>query len=499
MAHHVTWLHLSDLHARKKSDWNSKRVKDTLIADLKELAKTEKLQPDFLFFTGDAAWGHEDDKEGHIDLQFQAAHEFLEAARTAFKTEIPQRRVYLVPGNHDINRKRITKSVQQYLSSAKLDDLVEQCQAADVDWESYMARLQEYAAFLGGRGYDHLLNDKKRLIYVDRVQLSDELCVAIAGFNTAWTCYQPKEKGQLRLCGDFQIETLRPDVASAQLRIALMHHPLNWFMDDEDPQTKRKLEKDFHFLLHGHEHQGWVDTKYAGEGEAERVHATIAAAACYERADRENGYNIVRLDLEKGRGEVFLRHFAGGSWVKHTLEEAPDGIWPIKAPKLFGAAKKPLDSSPLVASVDPSVAPSANDDAARHEQRFRDAVLGRHNYLDLPGISLSRDEAKEYELSVAYVSLSLSDTDCDGAHGAASSKQPPHSPRRGCPLHTPKGRTNVSQWSGGLRKNNTPSVDRSTVCPLAICSLGFRWVFRRTYFSRRSKRSLFAKQKGARQ
>lgn len=57
MKHSLTWLHLSDLHARKRTEWNASRVKDTLIADLKQLSKKHDLKPDALFFTGDAAWG----------------------------------------------------------------------------------------------------------------------------------------------------------------------------------------------------------------------------------------------------------------------------------------------------------------------------------------------------------------------------------------------------------------------------------------------------------
>ncbi len=52
---------------------------------------------------------------------------------------------------------------------------------------------------------------------------------------------------------------------------------------------------------------------------------------------------------------------------------------------------------------------------------IREAVVERHNYLDLPGISLTRDEAKEYELSVAYVSLSLA---TDDGQGEKKSTQP---------------------------------------------------------------------------
>jgi hypothetical protein len=54
----LTWLHLSDLHAGRPQ-WDSGRVTETLVSDLRKLAG-EGLRPDLLFFTGDAAFRRAD-------------------------------------------------------------------------------------------------------------------------------------------------------------------------------------------------------------------------------------------------------------------------------------------------------------------------------------------------------------------------------------------------------------------------------------------------------
>ncbi len=74
------------------------------------------------------------------------------------------------------------------------------------------------------------------------------------------------------------------------------------------------MEREFDFHLHGHEHQGWVNQGASG-------HTRIAASACYDRSDSENGYNFVRIDLETGQGEVWLRRYdsEGGGWTPRII------------------------------------------------------------------------------------------------------------------------------------------------------------------------------------
>src|SRR6266498_5236863 len=64
MATTITWLHLSDLHAWKKRNWDANKVLKTLQADLKRMEEDYDLHPNLVFFTGDAAQGHMSEAEG---------------------------------------------------------------------------------------------------------------------------------------------------------------------------------------------------------------------------------------------------------------------------------------------------------------------------------------------------------------------------------------------------------------------------------------------------
>lgn len=101
MARRITWLHLSDLHARSRNDWDSRQITDSLVRDLKIMQKDHDLRPDFIFFTGDLAYGAVSG-ESMAD-QYRLVSNFLDAVRKAFDPEIPIRDLYLVPGNHDVD------------------------------------------------------------------------------------------------------------------------------------------------------------------------------------------------------------------------------------------------------------------------------------------------------------------------------------------------------------------------------------------------------------
>ena len=188
-----------------------------------------------------------------------------------------------------------------------------------------MERLTFYRQFLQDHDYTHLLNDPERLIYAEIREING-VKVGIGGFNSAWNCCRDNEKGKLWLGGNWQNGTIVNSLnkQKADLKLALIHHPPGWFVEQEDSKMRNQMERDFDFFLHGHEHQGWVNAGIDG-------HVRIASAACYERADQENGYNFVRLNLETGETEIWLRKFEGdgGGWIPRIIASRTtnDGLW----------------------------------------------------------------------------------------------------------------------------------------------------------------------------
>ncbi len=341
----VTWLHLSDLHTCKpKTGWDAKSILENLKTDFKKIP----LQPDLIFFTGDAAFGHIGAEEGKsIDRQFDEAAQLFEEIRTSFSPPVPKENIFFVPGNHDANRdkeismmykafdqmRRMKHDVAQELLTGLIRD-------KDNNWQGIMQPWQEYAAFLEKHGYNHLLQDRERLIYA-HIREINGIKMGIAGFHSAWSCHKNSEKGKLWLAGNWQIKHLSRQVREADVKIACMHHPFSWFHEAEGSGLERSMQKNFDFLLHGHEHDAWVK-------ETKQGFSTIAAGACYAGSAKELGYNMVRWHKDKQSGEAWLRTYdpKGEGWVAELIAGETDdsgGVWNLgkKAEKIFIPVGKP--------------------------------------------------------------------------------------------------------------------------------------------------------------
>ena len=94
----LTWLHVSDVHlghGTAANRWDQQLVLDTLRADLAHLARDGFPAPDVILATGDIA------SSGRVD-EYVAAASWIDAVATLLA--VPSSMVFLVPGNHDVQR-----------------------------------------------------------------------------------------------------------------------------------------------------------------------------------------------------------------------------------------------------------------------------------------------------------------------------------------------------------------------------------------------------------
>jgi predicted MPP superfamily phosphohydrolase len=285
------------------------------------------LHPDLIFFTGDLAFGQL--PESSLEKQYEEAARFLDGIRESFDPVIDPSVLFLVPGNHDVNRTLVGRPDIHWLDSLTGEEgantISALMRAKNLEWRRFMERLADYRRFLESHEeYRHILADPDRLIYaVERVVSGFR--IGIAGFNTAWSCCREVEDGKLWL-GRWQIEALRSQLEDCDFRIALTHHPLNWFHKEEDPVLRREIEESFEIHLHGHEHLGWADVF--------DHHVRIAAGACYEYSKKENGYSIATIRPLQGRGQILFRRYdpTGRGWVARNIHRKAEhnGCWKLR-------------------------------------------------------------------------------------------------------------------------------------------------------------------------
>jgi len=310
----LCWLHLSDLHIAS-NDWQLDVVLSALLRDLPGLLERSGRKPQLLFVTGDVA------NRGRAD-EYDAARRFFEALSGV--TGIARERMFMVAGNHDVDRGSISKAVQrseQLLFESVGEDedalrtAIDEIFADPDERRRYGQRLTNWCAFTSS------LLGPARGVSIDQPWRTDIVDLAgvrvgVASLCTAWLSGASDRKDKLVL-GEQQLRTLVRELheGGAQLRVALMHHPYSWLREAEAETIHAILRAEFDVVLHGHQHrakggsfvQGGRDTVEIGAG------ATYAGLG----QDRFHGIGVACLDV--AANALILDQFtwstgSGGHW-----------------------------------------------------------------------------------------------------------------------------------------------------------------------------------------
>ncbi len=399
----LTWLHLSDLHRCSARDGGAGEfVLRRLLDDLKMLRDEQGLHPDLLFITGDLAFGQI--REQPLDEQLREGWCWLEEIRRLYEPEIDVTDVFLVPGNHDIDRGMVKKKDQHWLRTlAKSYDKAEIRQLLHTggdDWQDYMKRLNCFESFVAEH-CPHLADDGGHGIYAITRRIGD-LRVGVAGFNSAWSCGTDDDKGHLWL-GEWQFDELAACLQDADVRIALIHHPFNWLVESEDPGLKTRFQTEFHVSLHGHEHQLWVETP-------QKDHLHVAAGAVLDRDEAALAYNVTRFDLETGTGEIWLRTFDPrvGQWKGDEVPGKTDvrGVWPVMMPWKALAHRQ---DDPLLNKGDRDPVGSLDSDALERSIRHDDFLSRIEAVCRLREGERALIERRHTDSGMSYLSVQCRD------------------------------------------------------------------------------------------
>jgi 3',5'-cyclic AMP phosphodiesterase CpdA len=311
----VTWLHISDLHWRESQAYDANVVAQALLRDLANRAEIapELEHIDFIFATGDIAFASRPEEYG-LTHQF-----FIDLLRT---TGVRKSRLFIVPGNHDVDRTAISDDARDIVNMLSSRQSVNRLLDDEVGRAIVMQRFDRYRQFVNGYLERHLPFDSTRYFYVKRRKIGDKR-IAILGLNSAWASASDADRHNLFL-GERQVRTALKQAKRADIRIALMHHPFEWLRDFDRDNCEPLLQRGCDFVLHGHLHRTGLMRLQAPGSEA----MVIGAGACYETREYPNAYNLVHLDFSSGEGTVYLRMYSdkeGGFWTKDllTYQDAP--------------------------------------------------------------------------------------------------------------------------------------------------------------------------------
>ena len=330
----VRVLHLSDLHFSAKAAWDQRPVLTSLLSEVRGLRA--QLGPIHrVVITGDIA-------------NFGAADEYKEAAAwlnvsLAEAAGIQPSQIRVVPGNHDVDRSKVKRSVQNLDADiiSEGDAVIAELMQDDEQRPLLLGRQAAYRDF--ARGF----NPQDDAPGWRLEEAIEGWSVHFIGLNTAWLSGSHKDKrGEVDdhrhlAIGGWQWNALFPDDRPlADLTIALMHHPWD-YLKELDHESQEAIRLHCGVILHGHTHD--VDTLSASRDGRLVLEAAAGASYAPPSEGWAHGFQLLELDPGLGLAKVHLRkwHTRTKRWIpdRNRYKAAPDGVATLplrrspKAPK----------------------------------------------------------------------------------------------------------------------------------------------------------------------
>ncbi len=374
-------LHISDLHISVKDTFGQNTVLGALLSRVKEDSK-KGLRPEIVVVTGDIA------KTGQEAEYAQVMNFFNDLLQVL---ELPGERLFIVPGNHDVNRKAYRpKDIPAYDNMSELNHELED----PVYRDDLLKGMQAYFEFIETT-FPHLNPIHDRLIpFVARYTARCGRAIGIIGLNSAWMCRKSPDEREIAI-GEYQIDKALEESRKSgetDLSLFMFHHPLTWLWEADRNICRGKIDQSL--ILCGHLHEsagGYFNDHYGSFHQFQAGGAYLGADSKYY-----NRYQHITLDWEEGCIRMDFRKFdtVRHQWVLDG-ETGEDGqsVIPFFGTSVF--PHKPIPASP------PDTAPPVSP---ARLQPYMESALAEHRHLSTQGFVTNL--RVPIELERVYVNLS---------------------------------------------------------------------------------------------
>jgi GTPase-associated adaptor domain/Calcineurin-like phosphoesterase len=309
------FVHLSDIHFGQERDERvhiHDDVKQQLIIDAADMVKTlPGAAAHGILVTGDIAFSG-------IQPQYAAAGAWLDDLAHAIGCEIF--RIQMVPGNHDLDRAKLSLGAGHVLDVIRDGGATEyeKILANDLDRASLFARFEEFGRFC--EAYDCPLDLEGRYSTNLHVELAPGRAIRFVRMNSSLLCTGEETDAEPELMvGARQFTVAR---TAGEETIVLIHHPLNWFKDNED--ATRYLKSRVRVLISGHEHDPKVHVEPVEAGSDLLMLAAGATVPFKSNDTYTFTYNIIEFDWDPDEDALAVTIHPRAWDAEHTRFEADE-------------------------------------------------------------------------------------------------------------------------------------------------------------------------------
>jgi len=292
----MRWLHLSDIHFPKDDDTEKHAILSSLGTFLHSITKENKI--DYVFITGDLRHAREERGEQNPEKIANKLKAFLKSA-----IDINPEDVYVVPGNHDLNReKNDSENIREkHASNVKIDKS---------EWSNHVnTQFGFYKDFIlkfyGNSTYwDKIVKDMHFVV--------DKPDMGLILLNTAiFACDSKTEMGHLCIGSESYLKPLLKNINKDKPVFVLAHHPPDFLCKRDKDYLIDSKGGEFNFTkgslyLCGHTHSS--TNTYVGPFELINLGST-----CSTDQNVENQFCIGTLENKQIRYEYYT-HTGPYTW-----------------------------------------------------------------------------------------------------------------------------------------------------------------------------------------
>ena len=286
----AVFVHLSDIHFGQEKDGGTNALnadaKKQLIADAGAEIWKFGTPAKGVIVTGDIAYS----AQTH---QYAMAARWLAELTAAIGCDRTD--VQMVPGNHDIDRNKITNSIASVLYSIReggdywLDlhlDNAEDCGRLYDRFDAYKGFALDYRCELDLNG---------GISTSAKLDLAEGRAIRFVRLNTALICSSRDDVGKLMLGARQRTLPIEDGIEI----VVLAHHPLNWFQDSD--KARGFLRGRARVFISGHEHFPGLEV-VSVEDDCDLMMLAAGATAPDEVNDRFTyKYNILTFEWDEAQ------------------------------------------------------------------------------------------------------------------------------------------------------------------------------------------------------
>lgn len=289
----IRWLHLSDFHSGKDSH-AQERIYEYILNNIREKIDSG-LAPHLIFLTGDIG-------NRGLASDYEVFNRDLMLKLKPLVEDSCRGRIFVVPGNHDVNRKANEAFTARGVLG-KVQTFLDPTSDGQRHRQILFPRFQNFVTndLTVSDTTDHWLVSKSgALIHREQINGVD---VGVLGVNTAWLSEEGEDRHKLSPGLNIVEHGLRK-LEQCDIRFVIGHHPIDWLIDDEVQPCKTQFARHNVIFLHGHIHKNQSNLGW----EAGEEFPSIQSGCCFNtRNFKKRAPTFLWSALDLGGNRVLMQ------------------------------------------------------------------------------------------------------------------------------------------------------------------------------------------------